>query len=156
MNHNGIGLGLNISKQIVEQANGSIGVLSDGINKGSTFYFTMKMDYVVEVQDVFDQNNESSRKLLSDKNDEDDCDQESQQMSSVQQSDRSDSPSSNRGSKSPQHSGRSSLKPLSGSDREPNSTSKFEQEKKQDEVDESKRASKRQREHNRKKRTCPT
>ena len=41
MNHDGIGLGLTIVKQIVEACNGVVEVHSDGIGKGSCFAFTM-------------------------------------------------------------------------------------------------------------------
>ena len=43
MNHEGIGLGLTIVKQIVEKCGGSIGVISEGLGHGSIFYFSMKM-----------------------------------------------------------------------------------------------------------------
>mmetsp|Transcript_15543 Transcript_15543/g.21062 ORF Transcript_15543/g.21062 Transcript_15543/m.21062 type:complete len:122 (-) Transcript_15543:67-432(-) len=42
-NSNGIGLGLLISKQIVEKSGGSIAAHSDGVGSGSTFGFTMVM-----------------------------------------------------------------------------------------------------------------
>ena len=48
MNHEGIGLGLTIVKQIVEKSGGYIGVHSLGPNQGSTFGFSMKMDIVEE------------------------------------------------------------------------------------------------------------
>ena len=43
MNSDGIGLGLTITKKIVNKSGGQIEVHSDGINKGSTFMFSMKM-----------------------------------------------------------------------------------------------------------------
>ena len=43
MNHEGIGLGLTIVKQIIEKAGGDIQVFSTGLGKGSTFIFSMKM-----------------------------------------------------------------------------------------------------------------
>ena len=43
MNHEGIGLGLTIVKQIIHQYNGTVQVESAGVNKGSTFSFTMEM-----------------------------------------------------------------------------------------------------------------
>ena len=43
MNHEGIGLGLTIVKQIVEKCNGTIGVISEGLGHGSMFFFSMKM-----------------------------------------------------------------------------------------------------------------
>ena len=43
MNSEGIGLGLNIVKQIIELSSGSISVHSDGLGYGSTFTFSMKM-----------------------------------------------------------------------------------------------------------------
>ena len=43
MNHEGIGLGLTIVKQIVSNCHGYIDVLSQGEGHGSTFRFSMKM-----------------------------------------------------------------------------------------------------------------
>ena len=43
MNPDGIGMGLNICRKIVTNNGGSIDVFSGGLNKGSTFMFTMKM-----------------------------------------------------------------------------------------------------------------
>ena len=43
MNHEGIGLGLTVSKALVEANGGSIQIASDGIEKGSVFAFTMQM-----------------------------------------------------------------------------------------------------------------
>ncbi|MHA1250233.1 MAG: sensor histidine kinase [Candidatus Helarchaeota archaeon] len=40
----GIGLGLYISKKLIEMHNGEIGVVSEGINKGSTFYFIIPIE----------------------------------------------------------------------------------------------------------------
>ena len=48
MNHEGIGLGLTIVKQLVELNKGSIGVHSEGSGKGSAFCFTMKMEMLDE------------------------------------------------------------------------------------------------------------
>ena len=48
MNHEGMGLGLTIVKQLVELNKGSIGVHSEGAGKGSAFCFTMKMEMLVE------------------------------------------------------------------------------------------------------------
>ena len=48
MNSAGIGLGLTIVKQIVETGGGQIKVKSDGLGRGSTFSFTMKMKEVIE------------------------------------------------------------------------------------------------------------
>ena len=42
MNVHGIGLGLNLSKNIVEQFGGKIEVFSD-LGKGSTFKFSLKL-----------------------------------------------------------------------------------------------------------------
>ena len=46
LNSEGLGLGLRICKQIVEQNGGKIFVESDGENKGSSFTFSMHMDEV--------------------------------------------------------------------------------------------------------------
>ena len=43
VNHEGIGLGLTIVRQIVQQAKGKVSVRSDGLGKGSVFSFSMKM-----------------------------------------------------------------------------------------------------------------
>ena len=48
MNSDGIGLGLTICKQIVEQAGGSIAAYSEGTNKGSTFKFSMNLEMLYE------------------------------------------------------------------------------------------------------------
>ena len=45
MNTRGIGLGLSIVKQIVEQSGGKISVHSDGPGNGSLFCFSMQMDF---------------------------------------------------------------------------------------------------------------
>lgn len=44
MNSEGIGLGLMISKALVEHNEGQINAFSEGINKGSVFIFSMSMD----------------------------------------------------------------------------------------------------------------
>ena len=46
MNSEGVGLGLMISKALIEANKGQLSIHSQGINKGSTFEFTMKMQQV--------------------------------------------------------------------------------------------------------------
>ena len=46
MNSTGIGLGLTIVKQIIDQAKGEIEIRSDGLGKGSTFIFSMQIEKV--------------------------------------------------------------------------------------------------------------
>jgi len=53
MNSNGIGLGLMIVKQIVEQSGGSIFVESEGMGTGSLFIFSMKFEAIQTVNNVF-------------------------------------------------------------------------------------------------------
>lgn len=50
MNSEGIGLGLTIVKQIVEKSGGKIIVNSEGIGRGSTFSFNMKMNTIAQLQ----------------------------------------------------------------------------------------------------------
>ena len=51
MNHEGMGLGLTIVKQIVELSGGNISVHSDGLGLGSQFSFTMNLNCVLEEMD---------------------------------------------------------------------------------------------------------
>ena len=44
INSEGLGLGLTIVKQIVEMTGGRVWVTSRGVNRGSTFFFTMHLD----------------------------------------------------------------------------------------------------------------
>ena len=46
MNAGGIGLGLTICKQIVEQSGGKIEAKSRGLNQGSLFMFSMMMESI--------------------------------------------------------------------------------------------------------------
>ena len=48
MNHDGIGLGLTIVKQIVEKSQGAIGIESNGVNHGTLFCISMQMDPMEE------------------------------------------------------------------------------------------------------------
>ncbi len=43
MNHEGIGLGLTIVKQIIEKSGGIMSVWSEGLGHGSVFYFSMPL-----------------------------------------------------------------------------------------------------------------
>ena len=45
VNFDGIGMGLNICKKIIDENQGSIEVYSRGENCGATFQFVMKMNY---------------------------------------------------------------------------------------------------------------
>ena len=42
----GIGLGLMICHSLIKQNNGELSFFSEGLNKGSTFMFTMEMDHI--------------------------------------------------------------------------------------------------------------
>ena len=46
MNSEGIGLGLMISKELVERNGGKLEIFSDGIDRGSVFAFSMDMSKV--------------------------------------------------------------------------------------------------------------
>ena len=47
MNSNGIGLGLSIVKQIVDNYNGEVSVYSAGVGKGSTFSVTLMIESII-------------------------------------------------------------------------------------------------------------
>ena len=47
MNHDGTGLGLMISKALIEANGGRLTISSEGLDRGSTFGFTMKMKRVI-------------------------------------------------------------------------------------------------------------
>ena len=47
INKEGIGLGLNIVKQIVNSINGEVSVYSDGVGQGSTFSVTLMIEPVI-------------------------------------------------------------------------------------------------------------
>ena len=51
LNNEGIGLGLTIVKEIVEKCGGTIGVKSEGINRGSLFFFNMNMEVCKEQEE---------------------------------------------------------------------------------------------------------
>ena len=51
MNKEGVGLGLNICRRILKQFDGELRVFSEGMNLGSTFMFSMKMQLVHKVDD---------------------------------------------------------------------------------------------------------
>ena len=62
MNHDGIGLGLSITKSVVEKSGGSIELQSDGIGKGTKVTFSMCVDEVATdgesaLQDSLDDGN---------------------------------------------------------------------------------------------------
>ena len=44
MNHDGIGLGLSITKSVVEKSGGSIQLTSDGLGKGTEVTFSMRVE----------------------------------------------------------------------------------------------------------------
>ena len=44
MNSDGVGLGLMISKALIEANGGELKIMSEGVNKGSIFSFNMRMD----------------------------------------------------------------------------------------------------------------
>ena len=52
MNSEGIGLGLMISKKIVELNEGQINVHSKGIGEGSIFIFSMRMDMLQRQEEI--------------------------------------------------------------------------------------------------------
>ena len=52
MNHEGIGLGLSITKSVVEKSGGSIQLSSDGVGKGTTVTFSMCVDEVASVDSL--------------------------------------------------------------------------------------------------------
>ena len=59
MNSDGIGLGLMISKAIIEKNEGKLLIHSDGINNGSIFAFSMKMIRQEEISESSRQPSES-------------------------------------------------------------------------------------------------
>ena len=61
MNHEGIGLGLTIVKQIVEKNGGYIGVHSLGTDQGSSFCFSMKMELQLDFSEEFKEKYDTSR-----------------------------------------------------------------------------------------------
>ena len=62
-NQEGIGLGLAICQQIVHRNGGTISVTSDGLNKGSTFTFTMRM--IVVPREVGTTNSDESNPIAA-------------------------------------------------------------------------------------------
>ena len=51
MNSTGIGLGLTIVKQIIEQAKGEVEIRSDGLGMGTTFIFSMRIEKVQDLSE---------------------------------------------------------------------------------------------------------
>ena len=47
-NPDGLGMGLTICQKIVNNCGGRIDVFSEGVNKGSTFIFDMKMSLTIQ------------------------------------------------------------------------------------------------------------
>ena len=65
INNDGIGLGLMISKSLVEQNGGSIEIYSEGIERGSIFTFSMEMSKEEESSLSSDQSDTSSQLIQS-------------------------------------------------------------------------------------------
>ena len=69
MNSEGLGLGLMICKNLVEQNNGNLSVYSEGLNRGSTFSFSMQMEDVggyKELQILKQENSKEEEQFLQD------------------------------------------------------------------------------------------
>ena len=66
LNHNGIGLGLNIVKQIVDSCKGQIEVFSDGPGQGSTFRVKIELDPLMLSPQTVKHNALKSESLYSD------------------------------------------------------------------------------------------
>ena len=63
MNSEGIGMGLMICQNLINESQGTIAVFSEGENKGSTFTFTVKMKKSVEPHAIVEENREKEFKL---------------------------------------------------------------------------------------------
>ena len=61
MNSEGIGLGLTISKALIEALSGTLEIISDGKDLGSVFSFTMKMKKHIYISGVAGSTEASTR-----------------------------------------------------------------------------------------------
>ena len=64
MNSEGIGLGLMISKTLIELIGGQFNIFSDGVEQGSVFSFTMQMPMFKSKQSTVRGRNDSCQLLL--------------------------------------------------------------------------------------------
>ena len=65
MNQEGIGLGLMISKTLIELIGGQFDIFSNGVEQGSVFSFTMPMPMYKSEQSFVSSRNDSCHLLLA-------------------------------------------------------------------------------------------